>query len=301
MTRTDLQHANRHQTGSGSDGLSIRHGDRSIGLIWHMLRRQAPDLPFRRDNLIAGLAAGAAMEVDIRLLADGAFVCLHDATLETETDGAGPVDRADSAKIRTLRQTDGAGAVTDSPPLVLEELIGILQDHAADTAAGAGVQLDLKLTEDALNDPAVERFGRLVQPVAPQLSLSGEDWPAVLRLGGKVPGLSLGYDPTPLLVEDAEAAADLSGFAARVLALAPRAERVYLHHAAIAAARDQGVDLVGAFQRAGLGVVCWTIGTDREGTETQLRLAVEAGVDRITTDTPGDLQTLWSSMTAEPD
>lgn len=285
-----------------SDGLALRDGDRLVRLKWHKLRRRAEDQPFLRANLIAGLAAGAAMEVDIRLLADGGFVCLHDGTLETQTDGMGPVDRADSDTIRALRQTDKSGAVTDAAPLQLEELIGIMRDRAADTAAGATVQLDLKLAVDALSDPVVERFGGLVQPVAPGLSLSGEDWPAVLRLGGAVEGLSLGFDPMMMLINDADAdaAAGLSGFATRVMSLAPRAEMAYLHHSALAAARDQGVDLVGAFRRAGVGVDCWTIGTDRDGTEAQLRLAVGSGVDQITTDTPGGLQALWAAMTGRP-
>ena len=80
-----------HQTPAGlsdgePDGLSIRHGDRGIRLKWHKLRRRADDPPFHRPNLAAGLAAGASMEVDIQPLADGGFVCLHDWTLETQTD-----------------------------------------------------------------------------------------------------------------------------------------------------------------------------------------------------------------------
>lgn len=289
------------QSNSNADGLTLHHDGRSVRLKWHKLRRQAGDIPFCRENLIAGLVAGAVMEVDIQLLADGEFVCLHDATLETQTDGIGRVDEADSETIRTLRQTDGAGATTGPAPLLLDELIAIIGDRAPDTASGATVQLDLKLSEEALSDPVAERFGVLVYPVAPRLSLSGEDWPAVRRLGGAVGGLSLGFDPMKMLIDDADAAADLPEFAARMMSLAPRAEMIYLHHSALAAARERRIDLVGAFQRAGAGVDCWTIGTDRDGTEAQLRLAVESGVDQITTDTPGDLQALWSAMTGRPD
>lgn len=299
-TEPDPLHTTGHPSGSRSDGLAIRDGDRGIRLKWHKLRRHADDPPFHRPNLIAGLAAGAAMEVDIQILADGAFACLHDPTLETQTTGSGPVDQADSAMIRSLRQTDHSGVAVDAAPLLLEELVGIMCDRAADTANGASVQLDLKLSEDALSDPAVDRFARLVGPVARHLSLSGEDWPAVLRLGGEVAGLPLGFDPTPLLIDDPVAAADLSGFADRVMALAPRAETIYLHHLVFAAARDQAVDLTGAFHHAGLLVDCWTIGTNRAGTEEQLGLAVESGVDQITTDTPEDLQALWATMAERP-
>lgn len=299
-SKQGFDHPSGHPTSSRYDGLTIHDGQRSIRLKWHKLGRHVEDPPFHRPNLITGLAAGASMEVDIQLLVDGAFDRLHDPTLETQTTGTGPVVQADSDTIRSLRQTDDSGAAVDTAPLLLEELIGMMCDGAAGIADGVTVQLDLKLSEDALSDPVVERFHRLVQPVAQRLSLSGEDWPAVLRLGGAVVGLSLGFDPMVLLIEDAEAAADLSGFAARVMSLAPQAEMAYLHHSALAAAREQGVDLVGAFQRAGVGVDCWTIGTDRAETETELRLAMESGVDQITTDTPGGLQPLWAAMSGRP-
>ncbi len=296
----DLLHPTGPPKGSRSNGLAIRDGDRDIRLKWHKLRRHADDPPFHRPNLMAGLAAGAAMEVDILLLADGAFACLHDPTLETQTTGTGPVDQADSAMIRSLRQTDDSGTAVDAPPLLLEELVGIMHQHAADTADGASVQLDLKLTENALSDKAVERFARLVGPVAQHLSLSGEDWPAVLRLGGEVAGLSLGFDPTAQLIDDPVAAADLSGFADRVMSQAPRAGTIYLHHRVFAAARDQTVDLTASFHQEGVLVDCWTIGTNRADTGGQLRLAVGSGVDQITTDTPGDLQALWATMAEHP-
>lgn len=291
----DLLHPSGHPPGSPSDGLAIRHGDRRIRLKWHKLRRHADDPAFHRGNLVAGLMAGASMEVDIRPLVDGGFTCLHDATLDTETNGNGPVDQADSETIRALRLIDGSGTVTGAAPLLLDELVALIGD-TADIADGASVQLDLKTSDRELSDAAVDRFALLVQPVARHLSLSSEDWPAVLRLGGAVAGLSLGFDPTQRLIDDAKSSADLLGFAGEVMEIAPRMETVYLHHSVFAAARDQGVDLVRAFHREGLQVDCWTIGTDRADTEVQLRLAIESGIDQITTDTPGDLQALWATM-----
>lgn len=282
------------QAGDRADGLSIRHDGRPIRLKWHKLRRGAGDPPFHRPNLDAGLAAGASMEVDIQLLADGAFVCLHDENLETETDGSGPVGATDSATVRTLRQTaDGAAG---APPLLLEELADIISGRAADIGDGGSVQLDLKSSGPAITGAVADRFARTVQPVARHLSLSGEDWQAVVRLGGAVEGLSLGFDPTVLAYEDRDTVGDLSGFAERVASLAPRADTVYLHHSVFAAARRQGVDLAGAFHHLGRRVDCWTISTDRDGAEMQLRLAIDSGVDQVTTDTPADLQALWAAM-----
>ena len=282
---------------SAADGLAIRAGGRAVRLKWHKLRRDADDPAFHRPNLAAGLAAGASMEVDVQLLSDGEFVCLHDETLDTETDGTGPVAAADSRTIAGLRHRDGAGRATGPAPLTLRELVAILQDNAATAAEGAVVQLDLKESADALTDAAIERFSTLVAPAAALLSLSGEDWPAVSRLGGRVHGLSLGYDPTMRVLDEALTVGDLSGLADHVASAAPEAETVYLHHSLLAAARDRRVDLVGALHRQGRLVDCWTLGTDRPGTEALLRLALESGVDQITTDTPADLQALWAGMT----
>lgn len=156
---SDLHRATGLETDGRTDGLSISKGDHTIRLKWHKLRRRAEDPAFHRPNLTAGLAAGASMEVDIRLLADGGFVCLHDPVLETETDGNGPVSRADCESIRELRQTDASGAAAGAAPLLLEELIGIVRAHAAEAADGAIVQLDLKLAEDVPSEAVVRRFG----------------------------------------------------------------------------------------------------------------------------------------------
>ena len=63
-------------------------------LKWHMVRRRRDDPAFLRRNLVAGLEAEAALEVDLVLTADRHFVCLHDLTLDAETTGTGPVASA---------------------------------------------------------------------------------------------------------------------------------------------------------------------------------------------------------------
>ena len=281
------------------DGLFIRHGDRRVRLKWHKLRRQAGDPPFDRGNLAAGLAAGASMEVDIQVLSDGGFVCLHDHFLEPETTGTGPVAASDSETIRTLRQLDSHGNATGPAPLLLEELTELIGAGADTAAKGAQVQLDLKDAVDSITDVAVEMFARQVGAVAGLLSLSGEDWQAVKRLGGEVPGLSLGYDPSVWVVDEELRVGGLSRLLDHIAETAPEAETIYPHHSILAAARDRGIDLVGALQREGRLVDCWTIGTNKPDTQAQLRLAVEAGVDQITTDTPGDLERLWATMAGQ--
>ncbi len=280
--------------GDPADGLCIADGARRVRLKWHMLRRAGGDPPFHRPNLLAGLSLGASMEVDIQCLSDGEFVCLHDETLETETDGTGPVAKADSATIASLRQRDSSGAALGPAPLTLAELLAIIADNADKTEKGAVVQLDLKDSVAAITPAVIDRFARQVGPVAAHVSLSGEDWSAVTRLGSGVRGLSLGYDPTMQVIGEDRSIGDLSGLTDHVAATSPEAETVYLHHALIAAAAERDLDLVGAFHGQERRVDCWTIGTDRPQAEALLRMAVAAGVDQITTDTPRDLQALWA-------
>ncbi len=83
---------------STAGGSAIRRGStphepRLPRLKWHMLRRRRGDPPFFRRNLVAGLEAGAALEVDLVVTADGHFLCLHDLTLDAETTGTGPLLR----------------------------------------------------------------------------------------------------------------------------------------------------------------------------------------------------------------
>lgn len=70
---------------------------------WPRLERHRTDPPFSRANLEAGLAAGAPLEVDLRATADGHWVCLHDATLERETSGAGPIAAQRRVELERLR------------------------------------------------------------------------------------------------------------------------------------------------------------------------------------------------------
>jgi hypothetical protein len=70
------------RSGDRTAATEARYGGRTVRLKWHKLRRFADDPPFARRNLRAGLAAGASLEVDIRALACGRFVCLHDPLLE---------------------------------------------------------------------------------------------------------------------------------------------------------------------------------------------------------------------------
>ena len=127
---------NGMQSGDRTDFTEARCGDRKVRLKWHELRRFADDPPFKRRNLRAGLAMGASLEVDIRALACGQFVCLHDPILEKETTGKGPVAQADAASVSRLQVR-----ASHEPPLLLDELVKIIRTEP--THPSALLQLDL--------------------------------------------------------------------------------------------------------------------------------------------------------------
>jgi len=83
-------------------GIAIETGGHVTRLKWHRLQRRRSDLPFTPRRLLEGLAAGASMEVDLRLHADHSFVCLHDERLDRETTGKGPVAQASLEQLRRL-------------------------------------------------------------------------------------------------------------------------------------------------------------------------------------------------------
>ena len=253
---------------------TLAHGGRAVRLKWHKLRQRPEDPPFARANLRAGLAAGASLEVDLRRRACGRFVCLHDAGLEGETTGEGPVAGIDAAAIGRLEMRDAPG----ERPLLLDELADAVR--AGPCAPGALVQLDLKDTE-------LDRasLAAALEGIEGHFILSGCDWDAVRRLGGDVPGLALGYDP----YDDAgnEPAEAMRAIRER----AHRADTIYLHCLLVRAAHEQGDPLVARLRAQGHRVDCWTIDHGQAAAIADLRAALAEGCDQITTNSA----TAWAA------
>jgi glycerophosphoryl diester phosphodiesterase len=252
-----------------------------------MLRRAQHDPPFSPENLKVGLALGASMEIDIRLLADDAWICLHDDTLDDETNGTGPASAIDTAAARQLRIAGGGYA----PPL--------LADIAAALPAaprGALLQLDLKEDADGITDEAVASFASIVSPVAAHCVLSGDDWQAVRRLGAGVPDLRLGFDPYALAEgRTFEHASDFEAFVANVWRIAPRADAFYLYHAFVTAALAKGCNPVKTLKAGGAFVDVWTLDPAMPGVVDILEACTAAGADQITTNDPPRLARLWQA------
>jgi len=265
---------------------SLDHKGRSIRLKWHQLRQKPDDPPFSPANLRAGLAVGASLEVDLQPLADGEWVCLHDAELAGETDGTGPVARLRADEARQLRIKTG-----DFAPMLLSDLVSALEG----SRPGACLQIDLKAEPGAVTKQAAARFAALVDPVARHCLLSGPDWAAVTNLGASVAGLRLGYDPSDLLAELApfgrsEIEATLKG----VRRDTPGAAAYYLSHEIVAAAMKAGINPVGALQDRGAMLDVWTLDPTTPYCPERLAMAAEAGADQITTNDPDGIAAIWA-------
>lgn len=263
-------------------GLCTPHG--AIRLKWHKLRRRLDDAPFDRRNLALGLAAGASLEVDLQPLACGRFVCLHDAELESETTGAGPVVALDAEAIQRLRMRDGGAA-----PLLLDELVALVR--SGPTHPATRVQLDLQPTATPMQGAWRTSFEAALGGRGEPFVLSGYDWDAVSRLGGGVAGLTLGYDPSRAVASGAGDLVSLLRQRAR------EAATVYLHFTIVRDARRRGDELVRRLADLGYRIDCWTLDHGRTRATENLLVAIEAGCHEVTTNTP----LAWvSALAAEP-
>jgi len=251
--------------------LRAPHG--AIRLKWHKLRRRLEDAPFDRHNLALGLAAGASLEVDLQPLACGRFVCLHDAELASETTGAGPVSGIDADAVKRLRMREGGAA-----PLLLDELVELVR--SGPTHPAARVQLDLQPSATPMDGARIAGFETALRGNGEAFVLSGYDWEAVSRLGSRVAGLTLGYDPSRRVRDGVE---DLVAFVRRH---APAAEILYLHFAIVRRSQQRDDALVRRLADLGYRIDCWTLDHGRTDATDNLRAAIAAGCHEVTTNTP---------------
>ena len=257
-------------------------------LKWHMLRRRRSDPPFLRANLAAGLAAGAALEVDLVATADDDFVCLHELTLDEETTGSGPVGQATRAEIMRLRQRGTDGAILDVPPLFLDEIVAAVNRQYR--PSHGLVQLDIKETSSRYDDRLVGRLADTLGEAAPRFVAGGCDWDVIARLRGAIPGLLAGYDPLDLFEErPPRNAPECEALAQTALRISPDADIYYLEARLVLGALDTGVNLVERFTANGAEVDVWTIDANRPNLRADLDRLIAAGVHQITTNDPDEL------------
>lgn len=270
-----------------AEPLFARHDGQSAVLKWHRARRRADDAAFTTARILQGLRAGASVEIDINPLACGDFAVIHDATLDRETTGTGPVAAIDGATFATLCRRDDHGRATGEPALTLSALARALGDAAG---PGALLQLDLKCADADLTPAHAAGLAEALAPMSGDVILSGGDAAAVLRLTAAVPGLLQGFDPChDASVVDLARSGDFAGFAATALAAAPEAAMIYLDLRLPLLAATQGADLIAPFHAAGKRVDCYTLPATTPEIVAIARQLIALGADQITTDDPEGL------------
>ncbi|MEX0697707.1 MAG: hypothetical protein WD099_09195 [Dongiaceae bacterium] len=267
------------------DAVAIDAGGRRVLLKWHMLRRAPHDPPFSPENLKAGRALGASLEIDIHVLSDGAWVCLHDDMLDGETSGTGAVAAIDTPAAQRLRI-----AGTDYAPPLLAELTAALSSASPDVC----LQIDLKEATAGITDRAIAAFRSAVAPVARHCLLSGTDWQAVQRLGANVPNLRLGFDPYDIAEgRTFVSASDFEAFVADVWRIAPDADAFYLYHAFVTAALAEGCNPIETLKADRAMIDVWTLDPTTPDVIEILVACIAAGADQITTNDPPGMARLW--------
>ncbi|WP_150130120.1 glycerophosphodiester phosphodiesterase family protein [Sinorhizobium sp. RAC02] len=231
------------------------------------------------------------MEIDLRALRDGDFLCLHDATLDRETTGAGPVTSTTATATRHLSMRGEDGRIAAHPPLLFSELAAAMR--LAPAGSGALMQLDFKDDIASLSQDHFDSFGFLLADCADRFILSGGDAAELRRLADGLPALRIGYDPcTDDTLLSLRRSRTFGRFAREAITAAPYAAYVYIEYPIILAGLEEGFDLVAAFQAAGMKVDAYTLNSDHPDVQTTLRRLTDAGVDQITTDEPDVLAPL---------
>ena len=274
-----------------ADPVSItRNGHRTF-FKWHRARRRAADPVFTGGRILEGMRLGASVEVDLVIHGERGFAVLHDLDLGRESTGSGAIAEKSAAELRALQLRDNEGNPIAEPVMLLEDLALLLSQGGLHPEAL--LQLDFKEDQAALDQQAIDNFGRSVGPVARHMILSSGEAAAVRLLTAAAPGIHVGYDPChgDALQRLAESR-DFSGFVSNAVAASPDAEMIYLEYELVLDAAEAGFDIVAAFHQASRRIDAYTIQRADAETLPKVERLLALKVDQITTDDPEGLAAL---------
>jgi glycerophosphoryl diester phosphodiesterase len=202
-----------------------------------------------------------AIELDVRLSADGIAVVYHYAYLEALTDGSGPVWQRSLAELRCLC----VGGQADVHIPTLEE---VLQEFAP---TSLGLEIELKGPEPE-TVPVVSRLLETVREGWPRVEATSYEPALLVALAGRCHGLR-----TALLFPRSEAWMGLDVVAHLALHRARQAgaNAVHLHPTQLSDA------VVNCIRAGGIDVHAWDVNTVAD-----LELAVALGLPVVCTDHP---------------
>jgi glycerophosphoryl diester phosphodiesterase len=261
-------------------------------LKWHRLRRRMADPLFSAEVMAEGFKAGASMELDLRVRADGGFVVLHDKDLEGETSGHGIIAQKSLAELRGLRMKDG-----DRPLLTSEDLAAMLQSAHPD----ALLQFDMKDDYEAIGEKGIAHLAEHLQRISASVIVSAGSQQLILAVKEKLPHLRRGIDPSDKLgnickaggwnAVEKELLADLRG--------PTEPETIYLYWPMLLDAAKAGLDMIALCHSEGKRVDAWTFTlkdpdggfNDTEWANFSALMALKP--DQITTDEAPATERAW--------
>lgn len=262
----------------------------------------------------------AHAEIDLHMLADGDFIVLHDELIDASTTGSGRVHDLTRSAAAALRLMAG-GRVTGCRPPLFSEVAAYIEGHPSPTL----LELDIPAF-GPIPWPRAEELARIVEPVRDRVVLNGTDW-NMRRLLYVDPDLSvacgpeayLDWLPDPVSVDDvcpencergAYGYFDRHPLAARrdrdvrdylfdrmlgIHRLVPGACETHIRAEFLEMMIADGFpEVVGLLHGLGMLVDAWTLNADG-GSRWFGRLTrlVGAGVDMVSSDTPGELVSAW--------
>ncbi|MBY3237396.1 glycerophosphodiester phosphodiesterase [Rhizobium laguerreae] len=279
-------------------GLEISHEGHRTRLKWHRLRKRFSDPLFSAEVMAEGFAAGASMELDLRVRADGGFVVLHDKELEGETTGHGPVAEKSVSDLSDIRMPEG-----DRPLILSEDLATMMQS----THPAALLQFDMKDDYEAIGARGVAHLATHFRDIAASVIVSGDSLDLIVAVKEKLPHLLRGIDPTNKLYDirmadgwkavETELRADLSG--------PTEPDTIYLHWPLILDAANAGLDMIALCQDEGKRVDAWTFTlkdpeagfSEEEWLNFSALMALKP--DQITTDEAPATERAWRRRMAD--
>ncbi|AGS24092.1 glycerophosphoryl diester phosphodiesterase protein (plasmid) [Rhizobium etli] len=280
-----------------AQGLEILHEGHRTRLKWHRLRKRFADPLFSAEVMAEGFAAGASMELDLRVRADGGFVVLHDEELEGETTGHGPIVKKSVADLRDIRMKQGG-----RPLILSEDLAAMMQS----THPAALLQFDMKDDYEAIGAGGIEHLAEHFRDIAASVIISGGSLDLIVAVRQKLPHLLRGIDPTDKLYDLWRA----SGWKAVEIALRAdlsgptEPDTVYLHWPLILNAAREGLDMIALCHDHGRRVDAWTFTLKNaeagfsEEEWLNFRALMALKPDQITTDEAPATERAWRRRVA---
>jgi glycerophosphoryl diester phosphodiesterase len=295
----------------------------SPAIVHHMAALDGqPAPPNSLEAIQASLSAGASViEIDVNALASDDYLLGHDAELEAETSGRGPVSQCSSEQARSLL-IKHREVITPYRAALLSDVVRLFEKSDQATI----LQIDYKNLKPFSTDEPLYRLIKLIEPLGDRVIVSsGADWQlrrlrkiaAWLNLGldvelylawlpngevrdphdsPKILGAYGYYDDHILATEKSWPTAQyLRDRCENFMGLVPDVSVFYLEHSLIVQSLRDGFNWAETLHQGGIKLDAWTMDVTNPVAVRNLPVLLEAGVDLFTSNTPRALASLLAA------